>query len=120
MMSYREFVVPDDETVLEVLGVPARIGEEVAVRTVRLADPEAMEGAVELTYDVPGRSIRCRWMRGGAVVMEVFREGATVLSVSNGGGSTVIEVRFETESLVGVFRIAVSPRVSICDELLLR
>jgi len=52
--------------------------------------------------------------------MEVFREGATVLSVSNGGGSTVIEVRFETESLVGVFRIAVSPRVSICDELLLR
>jgi hypothetical protein len=118
-MSYRQFVVPDDEMVLEVLGVLAEVGEEAAVRTLRFSDPDAAEGSVELTYDVPGRSVRCRWVRGGAVLLDVFREGATALSVASGGDGAVVEVRFETESLAGVLRVAVQPRVSICDELLL-
>jgi hypothetical protein len=49
-----------------------------------------------------------------------FARRATVLSVSDAGGGAVVEVRLETESLVGVFRVAVRPQVSIRDELRLR
>lgn len=120
-MSYRQFVVPDDAEVFDVLGVPpAEVGEEVAVRTLHLEDPDAVEGFVELTYDVTGRSVRCRWVRGEAILVDLFREGATNLSVSDGGSGAAVEVRFETESLAGRLQVTLRPRVSIRDELLLR
>jgi hypothetical protein len=73
---------------------------------------------VTLTFDVPGQSVRCRWLHGEAVLVDIFREGARRLSVYSGRGEARVVTAFETAGLVGELAIHLLPEVRIVDQLL--
>jgi len=119
LTTYREFVVPTDEEILDALGqAPEQAGAEPTTRTVRLDNGAGDE--VELTYDILGRSVRCRWHRGPVLMLDLFREAATRMTVSSGRGAAGVTVAFETDSLAGTLDIQVYPSVRVADALLRR
>lgn len=118
-MTYRAFRVPTDLEILEVMG--AEPEQEADEPTTRVVDVEAGTGErVVLSYDIPGESVRCRWRRGSEVVLDVFREGATLLRVESRDGADYFVVDFETDSLAGQLIVRVHPDVYVKDALLLR
>ena len=115
-MPLRQFVVPSSEEWVDALGVePDAVDGEIAVSRVRLATGHE---ELDLTFDVPGNSIRCSWRRGGAVLLDIFREGARQLSVSSGRGQAHVVVAFDTDGLRGELSIQLVPEIRINDKLL--
>ena len=116
-MTYRQFVVPADQEILESLGVePTAVPDTETARRFELA----IDGDVlDFTYDVHGRSIRCRWSRGDSTLVDVFREGATHFTVYSARQETHLRIEFETDSLRGLLDVRVFPGVQIEDSLLL-
>ncbi|MFJ8542661.1 hypothetical protein ACIRFH_11720 [Streptomyces sp. NPDC093586] len=113
---YREFLTPDDDEVHEVLGEwPS--SDEDGVRTLAFRDVSGR--TLVFSYDVPTRSVRLRWTdERGAELLDVYREGATRLSVSGGGPAAHLSVDFHTGECAGVMDIRVTPRLSVRDRLL--
>jgi hypothetical protein len=100
------------------LGVtPEAADEDGTARKLRITID--VGDVLTLTYDAPGRSIRCRWEKGESVVIDVFREGATRLAVDASKAETSLVSEFETDSLAGRLKLRVFPTVRIVDELLL-
>jgi len=115
-MSLRQFVVPSGAEWIDALGVePDAVVGEVAVSRVRWATGHE---ELDLTFDVPGNSIRCRWRRGDTVLLDIFREGARQLSVSSGRGQAHVVIVFETDGLRGELTIKLVPEIQINDQLL--
>ena len=119
MTTYREFVVPTDEEFLDAFGeIPAQAGDEPTTRSVRLDNGAGEE--VELTYDVLGRSVRFRWYRGPVLMLDLYREAATRMTVSSGRGIGGVSVAFEADGFAGKLDLQVFPTVRVTDDLLLR
>jgi hypothetical protein len=117
-MTYREFVVPADEEILDALGVESESVEgEPSARFIRVA--VGAKDVVLFSYDVVGRSVRCRWLHDGRKILDLFRESATQMTVTSGHGEAWIVVRFETDPLAGQLKVRVAPEVCIEDELLI-
>lgn len=115
-MAYREFVVPPAEEFLRAFGVePEPAGEEPTILAVRI--PGSSGESVELSFDVPGRSVRFRWFRGSDLMLDLFREGAVGLTLDPDGAG--VTVHAETDDLAGDLHITVKPGVSVRDALLL-
>ncbi|MFF5024372.1 hypothetical protein ACFY2J_09030 [Streptomyces collinus] len=75
--------------------------------------------AFSLSYDVPGRSVRLRWIgANGQEILDIFREGATNLTVSSGAGETQFIVTFQTGEFTGDLMIRIAPDFQIRDRLL--
>jgi hypothetical protein len=116
-MTLREFLVPSDEEWLDALGVePEPVDGEIAVRRVRCTTDAG--DLLDLIFDLPGNSIRCRWQRGEIVLVDIFREGACRLSVRSGRGEAHLVVSFDTEGLRGELAIQVLPDIRVDDRLL--
>jgi hypothetical protein len=116
-MTYRQFVVPSGQDIIEALGVePTMVaGTETAQRFEVTIDGDTLD----FTYDVHGRSIQCLWSRGETLLVEVFREGATHFTVYSAEGETHLRIEFETDSLRGLLNVRVFPSIQIADSLLL-
>lgn len=115
-MSYREFVVPSDAEILDTFGVESEPADDApTTRILHLANGEE---TLTVTFDILGRSVHFIWSRGATVVLEVYREAATRLSVSSGGGVAELTVTFETDQLAGEITLQVFPSISIHDQLL--
>jgi len=115
-MPLRQFVVPNSAQSIDALGLePDAVVGEVAVNRVRWATDH---GDLDLTFDVPGNSIRCSWRRGDTVFLDIFREGARRLSVSCGRGQAHVVVVFDTAGLRGDLTIQLMPEIRINDQLL--
>ncbi len=91
----REFVVPDEAEFLQELGIElARTdqrNETLRTLVLDLADDDR----VVLSFDVVGRSVRLRRLKGEVAVMDVFREGATRLSIGWSGDCRCFAIKFE-------------------------
>ncbi|MEU9592410.1 hypothetical protein AB0D84_22235 [Streptomyces sp. NPDC048193] len=84
------------------------------MRTLTLQD--AFGQTLVLSYDVLSRSVRVCWTNeDGIQLLDVFREGATRLSVTGG-----ISVDFHLGECAGVMDIQVTPALSVRDRLLFR
>ena len=117
-MTFREFLVPPEAEILDTFGVDVQEIDET-VRSFTLNDPGSTDGCLLFSYDIVGRSIRCRWTRGDVVLLDVFREGATRLIVWFRAGVSGIDVTIETDSLEGRFAVTLDKVISISDSLLL-
>ena len=116
-MVYREFIVPSHEAIVDALGVEPEISAgDVDTWVLRLAAPEG-ESFI-FSYSVPDRSVRCQWMRDGAPVVDIFREGAASFAVESDRRIAKITVFFEVDGLCGQLDLQVLPRFSVIDKLL--
>ncbi|MFJ2267433.1 hypothetical protein ACIOHO_13835 [Streptomyces sp. NPDC087849] len=108
-----EFVTPDPQEIVNALGVEPEITGETQ-RTVNLVDVTGED--LTLSYDAVGQSVNVRWCTPlGKVKLNLFREGAILLRVQEGGGATQLVVEFETRDTAGELRLQVFPEVSITE-----
>lgn len=106
---YHEFVVPTDEDYLRVLGMaPERTGDAgVAILTF-----EDTSVCAELTIDIPGRAVSLRLRQHGAEILlvDMYREGATQLRLSDKPPEVSIE--FRSDGSKGSLGLAVRPSIA--------
>jgi hypothetical protein len=116
-LSYRIFEVPDYHEFLDVLGVfPEPVDEHGAGRLAF----EIGDETLEMTYDILGRSINCRWSRDSMILAEIFREGAVKLRLGSAGPRNYIAIDFATDSQAGFLEIQLLPSFRFRDKLLLQ
>lgn len=114
-MTYRIFEVPEYHEFFDVLGTtPEPVNEYGAGCLTFKIDNETME----ITFDVHGRSVNCRWLRDSAVLAEIFREGAVQLRLGSVGARNYIAIDFETDSEKGFLELQVFPAFRLRDQLL--
>ena len=118
-MAYHGFVVPTGEEILDALGVePEESVEDPMVRIIPVLSSTG--DTFVISFDVAGRSVRCQWVRGSVVILDLFREAATRLTVDSGNGNAWIMVCFETDSLAGELEVQVHPEIRVNDRLVFR
>ncbi|MEU6594295.1 hypothetical protein ABZ923_34685 [Streptomyces sp. NPDC046881] len=113
---YREFIVPEDEEILNEVGEWPLVDESGA----RLLTWQGSEGdSLAFSYDTLTRSVRVRWTRdNGDELLDLYREGATRLTVSSTASATYISVEFHMGECAGEVVIQASPKLSVQDRLL--
>ncbi|GAB3988325.1 hypothetical protein GCM10029978_110420 [Actinoallomurus acanthiterrae] len=117
-MVIREFIVPTDEEVLYALGVEPEPAEpDTATRVVRIPCDDGQ--VITLSYDSPGGSVRLQLHHNQRLLLDIFREGAELLRIDSGSGSTSVTVDFRTESTVGQLEVQVQPEVVVRENSLL-
>ncbi|GAA2471052.1 hypothetical protein GCM10023100_28810 [Actinocorallia cavernae] len=114
---YRDFIVPDDEEVLDKIGEWPETDENGArVITCR---PDDVGDVLTFSYETLSRSVRARWTKSnGEDVLDIYREGATRLTVSSASQARHILIEFHMGECAGVMEIQVSPSLSVRDRLL--
>ena len=117
LMTYRPFEVPEYHEFIDALGVGPEPVQGEEAQSLRF---EVSGDLLVISFDVPGRSLRCRWSRGQHVLVDIFREGAVALRVRSSGESAIIGVEFETDSERGQLEVQVTPAIALRDRLLFR
>ena len=86
-------------------------------------DAEAVAGRVEdpeevlITWDVTDDSVRVRHRRDGTNVSNLFRELATLLTVTGTGSVVEVIIEYGSNGWTGRSRIQVRPEIVIEDKL---
>lgn len=86
------------------------------VREVRVPIADAEE--VRITWDVTEDSVRVRHHRDGRIVSDLFREMATLLTVTETGSVREVVIEYGSDGWSGRARIQVFPAVLIEDTVL--
>lgn len=73
---------------------------------------------VLFTWDTTDDSVRVRHRRGGVVVVDLFRELATLLTVVTTDSATEVIVEYGSTGYAGRARVQVRPQVQIEDSVL--
>ncbi|MDX6348180.1 MAG: hypothetical protein QOF84_2970 [Streptomyces sp.] len=115
-MNFGGFSTPDELEIIEKLGVAPEESEEGLVQTIRL---DTERGSLLLSYSLTGRSIRFLWNLGANPLVEIFREGATLIRLISESERTYFLIDFETGGSTARLEIGISPIVFINDNLLL-
>lgn len=114
-MASREFVTPDPDDFLVAFGVTPEFHVDDDAYYLELPSGSFR---LRLSYSVPGRSVRYELSDRGRVLVEVFREGATLLRLGGVDEPAVI-VDYETADTTGTLTIGLSPEIAISEEILL-
>lgn len=109
--------IPEDDDVLQAIGVSPEIQPDGDVREVCLSDEAG--GELRLSYDPVGRSVRTRWLRDGEVILDLFREGAVSVDIRSEGKDVYFAIEFMGDGWSGRMNVAVFPTISIKDKFLL-
>ena len=108
--------VADEQAWLAALGVLPQPEESSANDFVQeLVVPVSDSEEVRITWDVIDDSVRVRHHRGGTIVCDLFREMATVLTVSSQGATREVIVEYGLTGCRGRTRVQVIPEVKIED-----
>ncbi|MEU4562738.1 hypothetical protein AB0F72_30540 [Actinoplanes sp. NPDC023936] len=103
--------VADDAAWLDAFGVVPQT-EEVSgdeyVRELRISTDVAEE--LHITWDVTDDSVRVRHRRADRVVVDLYREHATLLRTERNGTITALVMEYGTSDTVGLVRVQVTPR----------
>ncbi|MDH6607733.1 hypothetical protein M2164_003368 [Streptomyces sp. SAI-208] len=114
---YREFIAPSDQEIIERLGEWPEVEEESGARmlTFRGSSGES----ILLSYDTLARSVRVRWEnREGELILDLFRESATSMTVQADSASSRILIDFEMGECGGRMEISITPSMAIRDQLI--
>jgi len=111
--------VADDAAWLDAFGVVPQT-EEVSgdeyVRELRIPTDVAEE--LHITWDATDDSVRVRHRRADGVVVDLYREQATLLRAERNGTITALVMEYGTSDAVGRVRVQVTPEVVIEDKFL--
>ncbi|MEV5309962.1 MULTISPECIES: hypothetical protein [unclassified Streptomyces] len=114
---YREFIVPSDHDILEAIGEWPESEQGSDARTITLRDED--DERILLSYDALARSVRVRREdRNGEVTLDIFREGATHMTIHSSAGATHILIEFQMGECAGKMEIQTTPALTIADRLL--
>ncbi|MFJ8214207.1 hypothetical protein [Streptomyces sp. NPDC096033] len=111
------FVTPENQEFVNTFGIETT---SVGEYQYRLDFSEVVDGELEFSYNVVGRSVAVSWRpvpgRGG---FSIFHEGATVLRIADSAESSKLVVDFSTEDTTGSLEVQVFPYVSVSDRTLI-
>ncbi|WP_212840210.1 hypothetical protein [Catellatospora sp. IY07-71] len=111
-------VAPDDAW-LSLLGVAPQTEEISGDEYVReLRFPITDTDELHLTWDQTDQSVRIRLNSGTAVVVDLFREQATLLTAEVNGTQRFIVLKYRAEGCTGTTRVQVQPAFAITDTFL--
>ncbi|MEU7243778.1 hypothetical protein [Streptomyces sparsogenes] len=112
-----EFVTPDHQDFLNTLGVEAEITGDTQ-RTLKFAEVTGED--LTFSYDATGQSVRVAWRNAsGKNLVTIFREGATLLRITEEGGVTQLLTEFRTRDTAGQLVVQVFPDVQVEEKSLL-
>jgi hypothetical protein len=113
------FVVAADDDWLVSLGV-LPLTEEASgddyVRELRLPINDAEE--LHLTWDETDQSVRVRLRRGPEVIVDLYREQATLLTTEADGPRRYVVLEYRAGGYAGRTRVQVRPAFAMQDSLL--
>ncbi|MBW5481790.1 hypothetical protein [Streptomyces bambusae] len=111
------FATPEPQQFPEVFGVaPIAVGDYQR----KLDFSEVVDGELEFSYDVVGRSIAVSWHpTAGGGHFSTFREGATLLRIVDSPESSKLVMEFSTQDTVGNLEVQIFPHVSISERTLI-
>jgi hypothetical protein len=115
MNMYREFEVPPVEEFVQRLGVVPEQTEEVGVIALKLGGGYPVTS--ELTVDVLGRSLSLRLIVEQGEIARIYREGATVLRLSE--SAPEVSVEFRTSDSKGTLQLSLHPSLQVVETALL-
>ncbi|MEU3470781.1 hypothetical protein ABZ716_23050 [Streptomyces sp. NPDC006687] len=111
------FATPDPQEFLNTFGVDATLSGEWQYR---LNFSDVVEGELEFSYDVIGRSVAVSWLPAtGSGHFNTFREGATLLRIDDSAEWSRLVIDFSTQDTVGNLEIQIFPHVSISERTLI-
>lgn len=116
----RSLDIADDEAWWTVLGiVPADQADAGDAYVREVVYPVNDDGeTVHVTWHEVDASVRIRHRRGDAVVTDLYREMATLLTVARDGGSAVIILEYGAAGQSGRTRVRLAPEVLVEDAVL--
>ncbi|MGW4399357.1 hypothetical protein ACWEHA_29060 [Amycolatopsis nivea] len=112
-----EFAVAEDDVWLSVFDVLPQWQDasgDSYVREVKI--PVSGTGELHLSWDPVERSVHLRYRQGSDVVVDVFREQATLLTIHEPG--PVIAVEYRAEDCLGRMRVRLQPTFALDDVFL--
>jgi hypothetical protein len=111
-----EFVVAEDEVWLSAFGVLPQ-AEEVSggdlVREVR--EPVSETEKFHLTWDAMDQSVRFRFWRASDVIVDVYREQATLLTIEAHETGPIVVLEYYAQGCRGRTRVQVQPTFALDD-----
>lgn len=113
---YREFIVPSDQEILEaVCEWPEEEGE---TRIITLQGENS--DSIIFSYNSLATSIRILWKNEDSEeVLDIFREGATLMRVGSTAHGSFISIQFDTGDFSGRTEISISSKFRVTDQLFL-
>jgi hypothetical protein len=110
-MTFRDFVVPEDEVFEDVLGVSLTLGEEPYIKSAEVLSPDGF--TIHLVYDFISRAISILVTKDGQKVIDIAREAAVSMHVYREAPQIVI--RFKSDDTKGSLELGIFPRFYISE-----
>jgi len=114
-----EFVVADDEAWLSVFGIAPQTEEASGdnwVREVRI--PVSATEELHVSWDVVQRSARVRWRQESQIIVDVYREQTTRLTVDDHNNEPLILVEYDAGGCSGRTVVRTRPNITLKDTFL--
>jgi hypothetical protein len=114
-----EFVIADDDVWLSAFGAAPQTEEASGddfVREVRV--PLSATEELHVTWDVIHQSVPFRYARAAEVVVDIFRERATLLTVDDNEAGTVVILEYHADDCHGQAQVRTRPTFALKDTFL--
>ncbi|TMR99782.1 hypothetical protein [Nonomuraea basaltis] len=115
-VTYRQFDV-EDRAELAAAGLEPQPleGDEIG----GVISWEGSGKQVELSYDIPGRSVRIKIFNDNRQLeLDIFREGAVRLRSQWEGEKLCLQIIFEVDDLAGKIEVGLTPLIYMRDSML--
>ncbi|RSM79678.1 hypothetical protein DL991_12760 [Amycolatopsis sp. WAC 01375] len=114
-----EFVVADDDVWLSAFGVLPQAEEASDDDWVReLRVPVSVTGELHLSWDVLHQSVRVRYTWASDLIVDVYREQATLLTVDDRKTGPVVVLEYYAEGCRGRAFVRTQPTLALEDTFL--
>ncbi|MFD5092371.1 hypothetical protein ACFWMR_17345 [Amycolatopsis thailandensis] len=111
-----EFVVAEDEVWLSAFGVlphTEAVSGDHLVREVRLPLSESEE--LHVTWDLTAWSVRVQYSRASDVIVDVYREQVSLVTIDDHRSGPVLEVDYHAEGGRGRMSVRTRPAFALAD-----
>lgn len=114
-----EFFVADDEVWLSAFGVLPQAEEASGDDWVReVWVPVSVTEELHISWDVVQQCVRVRYTRASDVIVDLYREQATLLTVDDHKTGPVVVLEYYAEGCSGRTRVQTQPTLAVKDTFL--
>jgi hypothetical protein len=107
LLMTRHFTVPSGDEVLDATGlVPSPEGSSVDTRAIVLN--LGGEDSLKFSYSAVERSVRFVWTREDQLLLDLFREGATLMEIDSRNSRITLRVEFDFNDVRGAIDVVVT------------